>query len=89
MPACSPAASGSATACPFWPGDGGDASDGKVTAISVFAEGTAVRRDSVHAGRIARLSGLAGIQVGDEIGTASECVALAHAPRDVGDYRGL
>ena len=53
---------------PFQPGDGGDAVGGKVTAISVFADGTAVRRDSVTAGQIARLSGLAGVQVGDMIG---------------------
>ena len=42
--------------------------DGKVTAISVFADGTAVRSDSVTAGQIARLSGLAEIQIGDVIG---------------------
>jgi ribosomal protection tetracycline resistance protein len=52
-------------------GDGdGRVSDGKVTAISVFADGSAKRRDSVSAGQIARLSGLAQIQVGDVIGTA-------------------
>jgi ribosomal protection tetracycline resistance protein len=55
-------------------GDGkasdGKASDGKVTGISVFADGTAARRDSVTAGQIARLSGLAEVQVGDVIGTA-------------------
>jgi ribosomal protection tetracycline resistance protein len=52
-------------------GDGnGKVSDGKVTAIRVFADGTAERRDSVSAGQIARLSGLAEIQVGDVIGTA-------------------
>src|SRR5215472_2616987 len=45
---------------------------GKVTAISVFANGTAVRRDAVTAGHIARLSGLAEIQVGDVIGTAPQ-----------------
>lgn len=44
--------------------------EGKVTAISVFADGTAVRRDRVTAGQIARLSGLTEIQVGDVIGTA-------------------
>ena len=42
--------------------------DGKVTAISVFADGTAVRSDPVTAGQIARLSGLAEIQIGDVIG---------------------
>ena len=46
--------------------------DGKVTAISVFAEGTAVRSDEVTAGQIARLSGLAGIQIGDAIGAAAD-----------------
>jgi ribosomal protection tetracycline resistance protein len=42
---------------------------GKITAISVFADGTAERRDSVRAGQIARLSGLTEIQIGDVIGT--------------------
>ncbi|HEX5299027.1 MAG TPA: translation factor GTPase family protein, partial [Streptosporangiaceae bacterium] len=45
------------------------AHEGKVTAISVFADGTAERRDMVRAGQIARLSGLAEIQIGDAIGT--------------------
>jgi ribosomal protection tetracycline resistance protein len=45
---------------------------GKVTAISVFADGAAVRRDEVAAGQIARLSGLAEIQIGDMIGTARD-----------------
>jgi len=45
---------------------------GKVTAINVFADGTAVRRDSVTAGQIARLSGLAEIQIGDVLGTARD-----------------
>jgi ribosomal protection tetracycline resistance protein len=55
---------------PFGPGDddGDGNGTGKVTAISVFADGTAVRRESVTAGQIARLSGLAGVQVGDMIG---------------------
>jgi len=43
-------------------------SQGKITAISVFAGGTAERRDSVRAGQIARLSGLTEIQIGDVIG---------------------
>ncbi|HEY2687895.1 MAG TPA: translation factor GTPase family protein [Streptosporangiaceae bacterium] len=41
---------------------------GKVTAISVFADGSAARRECVSAGEIARLGGLAGIQVGDAVG---------------------
>ena len=44
--------------------------DGKVTAISVFADGAAVRRDEVTAGQIAMLSGLPEIRIGDVIGTA-------------------
>ncbi len=46
--------------------------EGKVTAISVFADGAAARRDEVTAGQIARLSGLADIQIGDMIGTARD-----------------
>jgi ribosomal protection tetracycline resistance protein len=49
---------------------GGLRREGKVTAISIFADGTAVRRDRVIAGQIARLSGLTEIQMGDVIGTA-------------------
>ena len=69
--------------------------DGKVTAISVFADGTAERRDVVTAGQIARLSGLAGIQIGDAIGAATgdadrhyfppptlETAMVARDPRD-------
>lgn len=69
--------------------------DGKVTAISVFADGTAARRDTVTAGQIARLSGLADIQIGDMIGTAArdadqhyfapptlETAIVARHPRD-------
>jgi ribosomal protection tetracycline resistance protein len=54
------------------------ASDGKVTAISVFAGGTAARRDSVSAGQIARLSGLAEIQVDDVIGLPPPGASLHH-----------
>jgi len=50
-------------------GQGHGHGEGKVTAISVFADGTAERRDTVRAGQIARLSGLAEIQIGDAIGT--------------------
>jgi ribosomal protection tetracycline resistance protein len=46
--------------------------EGKVTAVSVFADGTAVRRDTVTAGQIARLSGLSEIQIGDVIGTGPD-----------------
>ena len=52
--------------------------DGKVTAISVFADGAAVRRDSVRAGQIARLSGLGEIQIGDVIGTEPDGAGRHH-----------
>ena len=42
--------------------------EGKVTAISVFADGTAASRPSVSAGQIAKLWGLAEIRIGDRIG---------------------
>lgn len=41
---------------------------GKVTAISVFDQGTDVRQEAVSAGRIARLWGLADVRVGDSLG---------------------
>jgi ribosomal protection tetracycline resistance protein len=40
----------------------------KVTAISVFDRGSAVRRDRVRAGQIGKLWGLDGVQIGDAIG---------------------
>ena len=43
----------------------------KVTAIAVFERGPAVRRSSVSAGAVARLWGLAGIQIGDAIGESA------------------
>jgi ribosomal protection tetracycline resistance protein len=48
----------------------GDGKAGKVTAISVFADGGAPRREAVTAGEIARLAGLAEVKVGDVLGTA-------------------
>ncbi len=43
-----------------------------MTAISVFAGGSAIRRESVSAGEIGKLWGLAEIQVGDAVGTPRE-----------------
>ncbi len=63
---------------PFGHGGGDRNGGGKVTAISVFADGTAARRDSVTAGQIARLSGLPGIQVGDMIGRAPGAAGQHH-----------
>ncbi|MEU8248775.1 translation factor GTPase family protein [Nonomuraea sp. NPDC048916] len=42
--------------------------EGKVTAISVFDRGSAVRSASVAAGRIGRLWGLGDIRIGDQVG---------------------
>jgi len=50
----------------------GRAGERKVTAVSVFADGAAVRRDSVSAGEIGKLWGLAEVQVGDAIGALPE-----------------
>jgi ribosomal protection tetracycline resistance protein len=52
--------------------------EGKVTAVSVFADGAAARRDKVTAGQIARLSGLTDIQVGDVLGTARDGAGQHH-----------
>jgi ribosomal protection tetracycline resistance protein len=41
---------------------------GKVTALHVFADGDAAQRDSARAGEIAKLWGLAEIQIGDWLG---------------------
>ncbi len=43
--------------------------EGKVTAISIFDQGSAVRRSLVSAGQIGKLWGLSEIQIGDPIGT--------------------
>ena len=47
----------------------GDGREQKVTAISVFDGGPDMRRDSVSAGQIGKLWGLAEIRVGDAVGT--------------------
>ncbi|MCT9078002.1 elongation factor G [Streptomyces fulvoviolaceus] len=47
----------------------GDArEEGRITAISVFDQGADARRESVPAGRIAKLWGLADIRIGDALG---------------------
>ncbi|MFC9755865.1 GTP-binding protein [Streptomyces sp. NPDC056921] len=51
---------------PFGRGDG--RAEGRVTGISVFDEGAAVRGAAVPAGRIAKLQGLDGIRIGDPVG---------------------
>jgi ribosomal protection tetracycline resistance protein len=44
----------------------------KVTSISVFDGGVATARESLSAGQIGKLGGLAGIRVGDAVGTSPE-----------------
>jgi ribosomal protection tetracycline resistance protein len=53
---------------------------GKVTAIHVFANGDTEQQDEVHAGEIARLWGLAEIQVGDWLGEPGRGVEHHFAP---------
>jgi ribosomal protection tetracycline resistance protein len=52
----------------------------KVTAISVFDEGSAVRRDAVSAGEIGQLWGLGEIQIGDAIGKPRRASGHQFAP---------
>ncbi|MDT0341231.1 TetM/TetW/TetO/TetS family tetracycline resistance ribosomal protection protein [Streptomyces litchfieldiae] len=49
--------------------------EGKVTGISVFDQGAAVPRESVGAGRIGLLRGLAGVRIGDTLGGAETAPA--------------
>ena len=78
---------------------GREGRDGKVTALTVFAPGGAVRRPSAPAGEIARVSGLPEAQVGDPIGDL-EATDVGHrfprptlesvvVPRDAGDKGSL
>ncbi len=53
---------------------------GKVTALRVFADGDAVQRDAVQAGEIAKLWGLAEIQIGDWLGDPLRDVEHHFAP---------
>ncbi len=54
--------------------------DGKATAVAVFDRGPAVPRSQVAAGEIAKLWGLAGIQVGDRIGEPAAAGAARQFP---------
>ncbi|MEV7074076.1 translation factor GTPase family protein [Streptomyces sp. NPDC093990] len=54
--------------------------EGRITAISVFDGGTEVRRESVPAGRIARIRGLTDIRVGDALGEPREAHGHFFAP---------
>ncbi|MFH9892734.1 GTP-binding protein [Streptomyces luteogriseus] len=61
---------------PFGP----DGAEGRITGISVFGHGTDTREDSVAAGRIARLTGLGDIRIGDAIGEPRKSYEHFFAP---------
>jgi ribosomal protection tetracycline resistance protein len=50
--------------------------EGKVTAISVFDHGAAVRRGAVAAGQIGKLWGLGAVQIGDAVGGSPATLAV-------------
>jgi ribosomal protection tetracycline resistance protein len=56
----------------------GDGADGKVTGIRVFADGGDVQRASFEAAEIAKVSGLAGVRIGDAIGEPQPHRPLYH-----------
>jgi ribosomal protection tetracycline resistance protein len=72
---------------------------GKVTAIEVFERGAAVRSESVSAGRIAKVWGLADARIGDAVGASPPPLAEHHfapptletvvVPRRAADRRAL
>ncbi|WP_392959528.1 GTP-binding protein [Streptomyces sp. LN245] len=55
-----------------------DGEEGKVTAISVFDQGSAIREASVTAGRIGKLWGLGAVRIGDTIGEPPRSPAGEH-----------
>lgn len=60
-------------------GDGDqEAREGKISAITVFDNGTDVRGDALPAGRIGRLRGLHAVRIGDTIGEAGGRSARSH-----------
>ncbi|MFJ4535629.1 GTP-binding protein [Streptomyces tibetensis] len=59
---------------------GSDGAEGRITGISVFGHGTDTREDSVTAGRIARLTGLGDIRIGDAIGEPRKAYEHFFAP---------
>jgi ribosomal protection tetracycline resistance protein len=56
----------------------GEGKDAKVTAISVFERGTASPSSLVQAGRIAKMWGLADVQIGDRIGATDRLSRQPH-----------
>ncbi|MGX1566256.1 GTP-binding protein [Streptomyces sp. NPDC055506] len=59
---------------------GTDGAEGRITAISVFGQGTDTRGDAVVAGQIARLWGLGDIRIGDAIGEPRKAYEHFFAP---------
>jgi ribosomal protection tetracycline resistance protein len=59
---------------------GADGAEGRITGISVFGHGTDTRADCVTAGRIARLTGLGDIRIGDAIGEPRKAYEHVFAP---------
>ncbi|MFE7900294.1 GTP-binding protein [Streptomyces sp. NPDC057424] len=59
---------------------GADGAEGRITGISVFGHGTDTRTDSVGPGRIARLTGLGDIRIGDAIGEPRTAYERVFAP---------
>ena len=58
----------------------GSGLEGKVTAIAVFEQGPAVQSQSVAAGGVAKLWGLADVQIGDRIGESGAAAARPQFP---------
>ncbi|MFF4302967.1 GTP-binding protein [Streptomyces sp. NPDC001601] len=54
--------------------------EGRVTGLSVFEDGTDLRRDSAGAGRIVKVWGLAGIRIGDALGQPGRAYEHHFAP---------
>jgi ribosomal protection tetracycline resistance protein len=59
---------------------GTDGTEGRITAISVFGQGTDTRGEAVVAGQIARLWGLGDIRIGDAIGEPRKAYEHFFAP---------
>ena len=58
----------------------GSGLEGKVTTIAVFEQGPAVQRQSVAAGGVAKLWGLADVQIGDRIGESGAAAMRPQFP---------
>ncbi|MFD7436216.1 GTP-binding protein [Streptomyces sp. NPDC059861] len=59
---------------------GAERTEGRITAISVFDQGSDTRQDALPAGRIARLWGLTEVRIGDSLGVPREPYGHIFAP---------